>query len=485
MNEAQIEALVRELAALPGEAEWVEFKHNLALPVEIGEYISALANSSALCGKPAAYVVWGIEDGARRIVGTSFRPRETKVGNEALENWLAHQLTPRIDVQWHELKIDGLPIVLLAVQPATHRPVRFKGAEYIRIGSYKKKLQDYPEKERELRRVFDRVPFEKGVAKPGASSDEVLSLLDYPNYFRLMNQPLPDNRAAILDRLVAEAVLVRAAGGTFDVSNVGAILLARNLRDFELLSRKALRVIIYRGENRIQTIKEQMSGKGYAIGFEEAISYINDQLPQNEQMGQALRSQVRMYPEITIRELVANALIHQDLNVTGAGPMVEIFGDRMEVSNPGAPLIDTLRFIDQPPRSRNEMMAALMRRMNICEERGSGIDKVIFHVEMFQLPAPDFRVAGDSTVAVLFGPRKFLQMDREERRRACYQHACLQFVSGKRMSNATLRKRLGIKDSNYPLASRIIRDAIDAGLIRPHGGAEGARKDSTYVPFWG
>lgn len=185
-----------------------------------------------------------------------------------------------------------------------------------------------------------------------------------------------------------------------------------------------------------------------------------------------------MYPEIAVRELVANALIHQDFNITGAGPMVEVFTNRMEISNPGVPLIDTLRFIDEPPRSRNEALAALMRRMNVCEERGSGIDKVIFHVEMFQLLAPDFRVAGDSTVAILYGPRKFSQMTRVERVRACYQHACLLYVSGKRMSNASLRKRLGIKDSNYPLASRIIKETIGAQLIKPHG--EGA----TYVPFW-
>ena len=294
-----------------------------------------------------------------------------------------------------------------------------------------------------------------------------------------MKQPLPDNRTAILERLVKERVLMLAPDGTYDVCNVGGILFARNLQDFERLSRKALRVIIYRGDNRIETVREQMGGKGYAIGFEGAISFINDQLPQNEQIGQALRSEVLMYPEIAIRELIANALIHQDLNVTGAGPMVEIFSDRMEISNPGVPLIDTLRFIDEPPRSRNEILASLMRRMNICEERGSGIDKVIFHVEIFQLPAPDFRVAGDSTVAVLYGPRKFGQMYREERIRACYQHACLLYVSGKRMSNATLRKRMGIKDSNYPMASRIIRDAIEAKMIRPY--SEG---DSAYVPFW-
>lgn len=191
-----------------------------------------------------------------------------------------------------------------------------------------------------------------------------------------------------------------------------------------------------------------------------------------------------MYPEIAVRELVANTLVHQDFSVTGAGPMVELFQDRMEISNPGRPLIDTLRFIDEPPRSRNETLAALMRRMHICEERGSGIDKVIFHVEAYQLPAPDFRVTGQSTVAVLFGPRTFAQMDRDERVRACYQHACLLYVSGRRMKNATLRERLGIDEKNYPLASRIIGDTVDAKLIKPHAAGGGSKKDASYVPFW-
>ncbi|MEI6703033.1 MAG: transcriptional regulator, partial [Deltaproteobacteria bacterium] len=106
-----------------------------------------------------------------------------------------------------------------------------------------------------------------------------------------------------------------------------------------------MRVIIYKGKNRIETVREKKGSKGYAIGYKGAISYINDQLPTNEQIGQALRSEVRMYPEIAIRELVANALIHQDFSISGAGPMVEIFSDRIEFTNPGVPIIDPLRFI--------------------------------------------------------------------------------------------------------------------------------------------
>ena len=480
----QLQDLVHELISFPKETEWVEFKHNKANPEEIGEYISALANSATLNNKNCAYILWGIKDGNREIIGTSFRPRETKVGNEELENWLLRLLDPRIDVGIREGLVAGKMVVLFEVQSASNKPVRFNGMEYIRIGSYKKKLHDHPEKERELWKVFERTSFEDGLAREGATSDEVLSLIDYPKYFKLIGQTLPDNRSAILDRLIAEKFIMFKTGDRYDISNLGAILFARNLGDFHRLSRKALRVIIYQGDNRVETIKEHNDGKGYAVSFERVIAYINDQLPQNEQIGQALREEVRMYPEISIRELVANALIHQDFSITGAGPKVEIFANRMEISNPGLPLIDILRFMDEPPRSRNEVLTSIMRRMHICEERGSGIDKVIFYVEMYQLPAPDFLVYENSTLAVLFAPRKFSKMDRQERIRACYQHACLEYVSGKRMANATLRKRLGIKDSNYPLVSRIFKDTITSGLIKPHGGVAGLKKDATYVPFW-
>jgi len=483
MNPSELHVLVHELSRLSKESEWVEFKQSKADPKEIGQNLSAISNSTALLGRKCGYILWGIDNKTHKIVGTAFDPQHAKIGNEELENWLLRLLDPRIDFRMNAAKVDGSAIVLFEVPAAPHRPVRFKGTEYMRVGSYTKKLRDFPEKERALWRMFDRVPFEAGTAKEGASGDAVLDCIDYPEYFRLMQQPLPDNRQAILARLASDNV-IRITGSRYDITNVGAILFSPNLNDFRRLARKALRVIIYKGTNRVETIKEQTGSRGYAVGFEGAIRYINDQLPQNEQIGQALRREVRTYPEIAIRELVANALIHQDFAVTGAGPMVEIFIDRMEITNPGAPLIDTLRFIDEPPRSRNETLAALMRRMAICEERGSGIDKVIFNVEAFQLPAPDFRVAGASTVAVLYGPRKFSQMNPDERVRACYQHACLQYVSGNKMSNSSLRKRLGITDSNYPMASRIIKDTITAGLIKPHDEGTRSKRDAAYLPFW-
>ena len=475
--------LVRELCKLPQETEWVEFKVNYSNPQAIGEYISGLANAAALHGKTHAYVLWGIEDRTHSIIGTSFSPASEKKGNEPLETWLLRLLRPPIDFRFHEVRFDGVNVSLLEIDRAANEPVSFDGVEYIRIGSSKRRLKDFPEKERELWRVFDRVVFEDGIAAERVSGEDVLVSIDYPSYFDLLDVPLPDGRIAILDALRRDELIKPNVAGTFDITNLGAILFARRLSDFPSLRRKAIRVIQYQGTGRIQTIREQEGSSGYAAGFEGLIGYINGILPTNEVVEEALRRTVPMFPELAIREVAANALIHQDFFVAGAGPMIEIFDDRIEITNPGTPLVDTQRFLDTPPKSRNEDLASLMRRVGICEERGSGIDKVVFEIELYQLPAPLIEVPIDSTRVVLFAHKPLIDMDREERVRACYLHACLRYVMRDFLTNSSLRERFGIKESNKAVASRRIREAVDDGAIKPLD-EHASRRLMKYVPFW-
>lgn len=476
-------SLVRELAKLAQETEWVEFKLNEAEPQQIGEYLSALANAAACAGKAFGYLVWGIRDDDHAVVGTTFTPRAAKVGNEELESWLLRLLAPKIHFRFFRATIDGLPVVLLEVERAVRQPVQFQGNEFIRIGSYKKRLKDYPERESALWRLFDQAPFESGVAAERQRDDEVLKLVDYPAYFELLGLPLPENRAGILLALHEDQLISRCEAGGWSITNLGAVLFAKRLDDFATLKRKALRVIQYRGASRIDTIKEQVGARGYASGFEEQIGYVNGLLPSNEVIGQALRKQLPMFPELAIRELVVNALIHQDFFITGAGPMLEIFDDRIEITNPGAPLVDTQRFVDTPPRSRNEGLASLMRRIGICEERGSGIDKVISLVEMFQLPAPLFEAPEGFTRSVLFAHRPLVKMDKADRVRVLYQHACLRYVNREQLTNTSVRERFGIEPANKAAASRLIRDALDAGAIRLVNENVGD-KLRAYLPYW-
>lgn len=476
-------SVVRELCKLAKQTEWVEFKRNNDNPKEIGEYLSALSNAAALADKAFAYLAWGVDDSTHAIVGTTVMPMSDKIGNEELESWLLRQLSPKLNFRFHEVTVEGYRVVLLEIERARRQPTQFEGSEYCRVGSYKKKLKDYPEKERELWRVFDRTPFEDGVAREHASADEVLALLDYPSYFTLLDRPLPSNKANILTALEEDRLIRKNDAGTWDVANLGAILFAKRLADFGPLGRKAVRVIAYDGPGRVATLKEHDLPKGYAAGFEGLITLINGLIPANEVIGKALRKTVPMYPELAARELVANALIHQDFFVTGAGPMIEIFSDRMEVTNPGKPLVATERFVDNPPRSRNEALASLMRRMGICEERGSGVDKVVWQTELAQLPAPLFEVPNDSTRAVLFAHRPLTKMDRADRVRACYLHACLRYVNREYLTNTSLRGRFGLDEKNSATASRLIKEAVEDGAIVPVD--EGAaRKLMKYTPWW-
>ena len=481
MTESDLNILLSELRAEPAETEWLEFKENNGQ--ELGEYISALSNSACLHDREYAYIIFGINDKNHRIVGTKFDLNQKVKGNENLIPWLTRLLTPKIHFETHEFIAEGERIILFRIHATVNTPVKFSGIPYIRIGSYKKKLEEHPEKQRLIWNKKPGSAFEKGVAIHAVEPDQVLLLLDYPSYFDLTKIPLPDNRKAIFEKLEQEKIIEKK-GTKYDITNLGAILFAKRLDEFELLERKAVRVIIYQGKNKLNTKKEQIGQKGYASGFNGLVNYINDQLPVNEEIGKAFRKEVKMFPELAVRELVANALIHQDFSINGTGPMIEIFDDRIEISNPGKPIISTMRFVDHNPQSRNEKLASFMRRLNICEERGSGIDKVIFQCEYYQLPAPKFIEGENFTRIILYSYKTLRQMDKDDKTRACYMHAALKYVSGEHMTNQTLLERFGIEVKNYSIASRIIAMAIQEKLVKDLDPESNSKKHAKYGPFW-
>ena len=483
MNEARDIVLVDELRGLSAETPWLEFKGNNTDPDVIGKRCSALSNAARIDGRDCAYMLWGIEDGSHAVIGTSFNPDTQKAHGQVLQLWLANSLQPSIAFSFRVVNHPLGRVVLLEIPAATGAPVAFNNIAYIRIGSATPKLTDYPQRYQQLIERMQPYRWEQGIARQYASSDEVLTLLDYSQYFRLTKQPLPDNRTGIFDKLEADRLIVRDVGERWNITHLGAILFATRMSDFDAsLARKAVRFVAYGGKNRAATVTHRHDGlKGYAVGFEGLVGYLNDLLPKNEHIGAALRVAQPLFPELAIRELVANALIHQDMTVTGAGPQIELFSDRIEISNPGAPLVKPERMIDLPPRSRNEALASLMRRMDICEEQGSGLDKVLEQVELFQLPPPLIRADENSTQVVLYAPRSFAEMTPEERVRACYFHAVLKFLSGDKMKNASLCIRLGIASKNAAQATAVINKTLAAGLIRV---ADPDHPRAGYVPHW-
>lgn len=476
-------ALIDDLLSGGGEGSCVEFKENNEDPEMIGKLVSALSNAARIEDLPLAYILWGIEDSTRAVVGTTFDFQTKKIGGQAFEFWLAGMLRPGVALSFRSVNHPKGRVVLCEIPSANSAPVEFKGTAYVRIGSATPKLSDHTDRYQKLIHNLRPFVWEKGIAKAYIDADQVLKLLDYPKYFSLNERPLPDGKAAILEHLAADHLITKDVGGAWNITNLGAMLFANDINQFDsALARKAVRFVAYDGRNRASTVTHRHDGRrGYASGFEGLVGYINGLLPINEHIGAALREKRPLFPEIAIRELVANALIHQDMTISGAGPQIELFQDRIEITNPGKSLVPQDRMIDFPPRSRNEMLGALMRRMGFCEEQGSGLDKVVTSIEVYQLPALKIQ-SETSTQTILYGPRGFAEMSRSERVRACYQHAVLKWLSGEKMKNATLCERFGIEKRNAAQVTQVLNAALEERLIKvadpehPRGG---------YYPFWG
>jgi predicted HTH transcriptional regulator len=328
-----------------------------------------------------------------------------------------------------------------------------------------------------------RHTFERSMAIRNVAPAAVLAVLNPDPLFDLLGEPRPAGDAGVLDRMAREELIVSDLQGGYDVTNLAVLALARDLAPVPALARKAVRIVRYRGTDKLETLEEHAAPVGYAGGFQAILRSLLAMVPSHEEVVGGVRRSIPMIPELALREVLANALVHQDLTTMGAGPLIEVYTDRIEVTNPGEPLVEPDRLLDAPPRSRNEALASLMRRLGICEERGSGIDKIVASIERLSLPPPLFRGAAGSTVVTLFAERPFQRMSQDERIRACYQHACLHYAAADPMSNTSLRERLGLGQGQHPQASLVIRAAIEAGRIKPLA-EDQARRNARYIPFW-
>jgi predicted HTH transcriptional regulator len=454
----------------PSEHQRLEFKeakHQFDTR-RLSEYCVALAN----------------EGGGVLLLGVADKPPRPVVGTQAFPDTVdaAEKLFQlvgfRVDIE-AVMHPDGRVLVF-------HVPSRPRGTAYHVDGKYLMRAGEalVPMSEDQLRRIFSegQPDWLEEPSRAGLDAQQVVELLDTQTFFELLSLPYPTDRAGVLDRLMRER-LVDDAGGRYTIRRLGALLLARRLEDFPDVSRKAPRVIVYTGPSKLETKLDQTGMRGYAVGFQGLVRFVMTQLPQNEVIENALRKEVKLVPDVVIRELVANALIHQDFMVAGAAVMIEVYSNRVEISNPGEPLVPVERFIDGY-QSRNERLADLMRRMGICEEKSSGIDRVVRAAEVYQLPAPDFRSAFRRTVVTIYGPRAFVDMDRIDRVRACYQHCALRWVMSERMTNQSLRERFHLGDDKAAIASQVIAATTEAGLIKADESIGGSRKFARYLPFW-
>ncbi len=472
--------LARTLKPVLAEINELDWKQDLSPnTLRLREHLSAFGSYPG-----GGFLVFGITPEGR-LVGVSQIQSEQIIGK--LANIARDGLEPPLQIDHALIEYGGQHLLFIRIPESFQKPIQIKGKSieesFVRSGGQTRRMSRQEIGQAILNSRSSR--YEELDAFISEDPSEILAKLDYSALYALQKKSVPSNERLLIEDLRNQKI-IKQEGKKLAITNLGVLVCAKNVADFRGHERRGVRVVFYKGTSRIEAEREIPGKKGYAIGFGNLVQIILSRLPTSEVIKEALRTSVSIYPEVTIRELLANALIHQDFGISGMNPMVEVFSDRMEITNPGK-LLSTVsvdRIIDTTPESRNELFARFMRQLGICEERGSGIDRAIEAIEVFGLPPLEFREDEHSFKAIIYTPKKYNKMTQEERIRACYQHCCLKFMCNERMTNASLRKRLSIAESNYPMISKIIKDSIAGGKIKPQDPEMKAKKHLQYIPYW-
>ena len=361
--------LEQSLGSLPCELNELDWKQSLSEKKErITQHLIAFANHSN-----GGFLVFGVSDTGGALVGVAqneiaqITNTLTNIGRDAIE--------PALVIDHAVIDYKGVSLLLVYIAEQASKPVHIRGKSleeaWIRSGGTTRKAS---RQEIGALMLHSTAPnWESLRASTLLDAVAIQSQLDIQAIAKLLQKTAPVETQELMRWLCDENLITPDSNGYY-ITNLGAIAGARNLDHFDGLKRKRIRVIRYRGKNKVDTVDELMGPKGYAVGFEGLIVYLKRILPHSEVIQQSLRTEVSVYPEIALRELIANTLIHQDFNISGSGPMIEVFDDRIEFTNPGGLLpgkrVD--RLIGTTPKSRNEALASTFRRYRICEERGTG-----------------------------------------------------------------------------------------------------------------
>ena len=468
--------LLEEWLKIDAEDENLEFK----AATRTFQRDDLVRYSVALANEGGGYLVLGVTNQhPREVLGTRAFASKNDINDI---KYFAHQQAHG-DIKVTELRHAGGRVLVITVPS---RPIGVP----LRVGTTGEYLCRSGESvtgmsDARMRAIFAETESDwlSGRATAEISAEKILELLDLDALFRLLGGPILSTPAASCGRLINLELIVQSRSG-FAITNLGALVAARTLSGISVeFGRRSPRFIIYERRDKLITKSEPKLDRGYAVGFEELVMKVYESAPQNRLVEQLISTPMNVYPLQSLRELIANALIHQDFSVLGSRVMIQMYEDRVEISNPGTPPIDIDRFIDDS-RSRNAVLADLMRKAGICEEKGSGIDKVVAAAESHQLPAPEFHKSDSSTTAVLFGPKPFSEMTQLDRIRACYQHCCLLSIARQPMSNQSLRKRFDLSDNKSTIATTIITDTKNAGLIKLQPSDSTSPRFTRYIPYW-
>lgn len=469
--------LEKSLKPVPQELNEIDWKGGLSDDKErLAQHICAFSNLTG-----GGVLVYGVNNDA---TFTELSQEQIERIVTRLDNIAQNRMFMPVQLDHEVMAYDGHPLLFVYVPECREKPMHLRGTDiydcYIRSAGHTVRMSR--QQVRLMIADSEGINYEDRMAKHGLSAADVLSLLNYKKVFELLERQLPTTEEGILN-FMEELGICRSENVGYGITNLGALLFANTLSSFETMKGRSIIVRRYVGNNNRQLLLEQEGVMGYAVGLEGLITFVMKNTG-TERIDGAVRELIPTYPRVALREFIANALVHQDFAVKGMPITIEIFGNRLTITNPGYSLNDVTRLIDLPPHSRNEQMAQLMLQLGLCERRGSGVDRAVEAMEKMLLPAYKAESGDDYTRVTLFPKKSVSDMTKEERIEACYQHCCLAYADNEAMNNQSVRERFGLNKNQGTIASHIIADTVAKGLIKSANPDSDSRKFVSYIPFY-
>ena len=372
-------------------------------------------------GIAKAYLIYGVNDKTLEMDGTKFYPKEAKKGNVELESWLHQLLNKNIEFKIHEIECEGLHFAVFEIDAAKNKPISFSGKEYIRIGSSKRNLKDYPEKERILWSKFSSALTEDwsiGICKEATLDDlSAEAILKAKEAYVTKNPKQAENVLTWNDKTFLNKAKITING---QITRAAIILLGKPESEHYLTPAVAKISWILKDRDNISKDYEHFSCP-FILSVEELYRKIRNLKYRYLTDGTLFPEEVDSYDPYIIREALNNCIAHQDYTLGGKINVVENEDSKLIFTNSGSFIpksVENVIASDAPESQyRNRFLANAMVNLNMIDTIGSGIVRM-FNIQRrkyFPLPEYSFdnnqvKVAIEGKVLDMNYARKLVQM---------------------------------------------------------------------------
>jgi ATP-dependent DNA helicase RecG len=375
ITRAEIESIVHS-----GEGYNAEFKIRVPNKVkELTEEVCAFANSAGgvvLIGVSDDNVIHGVEiDNAKR---------------SAIQNSI-NEINPHLPTDFYSVNIDEKMVWVIEVDTGIQKPYVLSGAIYVRQGPNTQKLTTV-EQMRDFFQQSGRIYFDEAPCPNFKIETDIDD--EFFGEFRI-NAGL--SKTVSREQIINNLRLLLPDGS---IKNGGVLFFAKTPEFF--IDTAKIRCVAFEGVNKTQIIDDKIFGGSLMKQYQQAMLWLKGKLNIRYKIeGSGPRKEIWEIPDTVFKEAIINALSHRDYYDKGACITIELFSNRVEISNPGG-LTSAIKpdEFGTKSHSRNPLVFGLFERVDMVEKIGSGISRINDAMKVAGLPEPEFKTDGIFTVVL-------------------------------------------------------------------------------------